>query len=383
MRRETIITAIITLVSLGIAFAAGWYTHQMISPPELDLPVLSQAKQIILNHSYYPIPEDPALEHGMIQGMVGALDDPYASFSEPVQHELSSDNFAGHFGGIGSQLSYNEEGLIVLYPNADSPAREAGLIDGDILVGVDDALITIEMDIHEAVALIRGPEGEKVQITIQRPPEMEEYSFEIKRARIDLPSVSSRPLDQYPHVGLIDINLIAASTTDEIIQAVEELQGQGVEYFILDLQGNGGGLLDGGIEIARLFLEDGEIISQQFKGQDPKVYKVKEKGALAELPIAVLIDQNSASASEIIAGALQVHGRAPLIGMPSFGKNTVQLVFTLDDESSIHVTSAVWWLPGGSAGEPFKLIPDIGAGEGELSYEQVLELAVNYFNSLE
>jgi carboxyl-terminal processing protease len=379
MNRENIITAIITFVSLLIAFGAGYLTHQLISPPELELPVLSQAKQIINNHAFYPVPDDTILEYGMIHGLVGALDDPYAGFTEPVQHELSTDKFEGHFGGIGSMVTINEEGLIVLYPNADSPAREAGLKDGDILVGVDDNVITTDTDIHEAVALVRGPVGQKVKITIQRPPEMEELSFEIKRAQIPLPSISSRPLDNYPQIGLIDINLIAASTADEIVSAVEYLQAQGVAHFILDLQGNGGGLLEAGIDISRLFLEDGEIMYQQYKGQDPTIFKVKQNGPLADLPIVVLIDQNSASASEIIAGALQVHGRAPLIGTPSFGKNTVQLVFTLSDESSIHVTSAVWWLPGQSADVDFQLIPDISAGEEEITYDAILQLAVDYF----
>jgi carboxyl-terminal processing protease len=383
MKRENIITAIVTFVSLLIAFGAGFLTHRIISPPELELPILSAAKQIIQNHAYYPVPDDTTLEHGMIHGMVGVLDDPYAAFTEPVQHELSSDKFEGHFGGIGSQVTYDEAGRIVLYPNADSPAREAGLKDGDFLVRVEDAEITLETDIHEAVALIRGPVGNKVQITIQRPPEMDELTFEIKRTKIELPSISSRPLDQYPKIGLIDINIIAASTADEIVQAVEDLQAQGVEYFILDLQDNGGGLLDAGIEISRLFLEDGEIMYQQFKGQSPKVYRVKEKGALVEIPIAVLINQNSASASEIIAGALQVYDRAPLIGMPSFGKNTVQLVFTLEDQSSIHVTSAVWWLPDQSAEVDFQLIPDISAGEEGMSYDQILQLAIDYIEGID
>ena len=381
MKRETILTAVVTLVSLLIAFGAGFLTHQIISPPELETPILSQVKQIIENHAYYPLPDEKTLEYGMIHGMVGALDDPYASFTEPVEHELETNTFEGHFGGIGCTLTLDEEGRIVLYPSAEGPAREAGIRDGDILVGVDDSVITIDTDIHEAVALVRGPVGEKVKITIQRPPEMEEISFEIKRAEIALPSVSFRPLDQYPQIGLIDINIIAASTADEIVAAVEELQAQGVEYFILDLQGNGGGLLDAGIEISRLFLEDGEIIYEQFKGEDPDVFKVKQKGTLADIPIAVLIDQNSASASEIIAGAIQVHDRGPLIGIPSYGKNTVQLVFTLEDNSSIHVTSAVWWLPGQDADVDFQLIPDIPAPEDGMSYDAILQLAVEYFEN--
>ena len=381
MKKDTILTVIVTLVSLLIAFGAGYFTHQIISPPELETPILSQVKQIVQNHAYYPLPDETALEYGMIHGMVGALDDPYAAFTEPIQTELSSDTFEGHFGGIGCQVSYDEEGRIVLYPSAEGPARQAGVKDGDVLVGVDDNTISMDTDIHEAVALVRGPVGEKVQITIQRPPEMEEFSFEIKRAEIALPSVSFRTLDQYTQIGLIDINIIAASTAEEIVAAVEELQSQGVDYFILDLQSNGGGLLDAGIEISKLFLEDGEIIYEQFKGEEPKVFKVDRKGALAEIPIAVLIDQNSASASEIIAGAIQEHNRGPLIGVPSYGKNTVQLVFTLEDNSSIHVTSAVWWLPGQSADVDFQLIPDIPAPEGEMSYDAILDLAVEYFEN--
>ena len=125
MKRENIITAIVTFVSLLIAFGAGFLTHRIISPPELELPVLSAAQQIIQNHAYYPVPDETVLEYGMIHGMVGALNDPYAAFTEPVQHELTSATFEGHFGGIGSQVSYNEEGQIVLFPNAGSPARES------------------------------------------------------------------------------------------------------------------------------------------------------------------------------------------------------------------------------------------------------------------
>ena len=186
-------------------------------------------------------------------------------------------------------------------------------------------------------------------------------------------------LDNYPQIGLIDVNLIAASTPDEITQAVNELQMERAEYFILDLQGNAGGLLTGGIDTARLFLEDGIVITQQYRGQDPETYKVTDNGPFSDIPLVVLIDHGSASASEIIAGALQAHKRAPLIGSPSFGKNTIQLIFTLEDESSIHVTSAVWWLAGGSYVEDFKLFPDIPSDPENGGYEQVLQLAVDYF----
>lgn len=380
MKKEIILSSIITIISLAIAFAAGFFTNQFLNPPELELPILSQAQKIIKTHAFYDLPTDPALEYGMIYGMVGALDDPYASFVEPVEHELSQNTFQGEFGGIGSQVTVNEENQLVLYPLPESPALEAGVEDGDILVGVDGIPITPEIDIHAAVSMIRGPEGKKVTITIQRPPEMTEYEFIIKRKIYQLPSVTWQVIEAHPEIGMIDINLIANSTADEISEAVADLQLQGVQFFILDLRGNGGGLLDAGIDIAELFLKDGEIILyQQYKGEDEEVFRATENGQFSEIPLAILIDQYSASASEIIAGAIQAYEHGILIGTPSYGKNTIQFVFTLEDQSSIHVTSAVWWLKGGSPEESFQLIPEIQTGEENPTSEEIVQLAVDYF----
>lgn len=380
MKREIIVSTVITIISLGIAFTAGFLTNQFINPPELNLPILAQAQNIIQNHAYYELPPDPAMEYGMIHGLVGAIQDPYSAFVEPVQHELTQDTFEGEFGGIGAEVRLEEDQRITLYPFPDSPAEQAGVENGDILTVVDGTEITLEMDIHTVVSMVRGPEGERVQITIQRPPEMTEYEFVIKRQVFQLPSVTWRIIEEHPEIGLVDINLIASSTTQEIRTAIEELRSQQVDKFIIDLTGNGGGILDSGIEIAQLFLHDGDVILyQHFKGEEQDVYKANSDGEFSSLPMVVLIDQNSASASEIIAGAIQAHQRAPLLGRPSYGKNTIQLVFTLDDNSSVHVTSAVWWLEGGNPDEAFKLIPDFQSAIENPTQEDLLDLAVEYF----
>jgi carboxyl-terminal processing protease len=168
----------------------------------------------------------------------------------------------------------------------------------------------------------------------------------MQRAEISLPSVTARLDSDRPEVGIVDINLIAASTADEILQAVEALQSRGAVFFVIDLRDNPGGLLTAGVEIARLFLKDGAVIEQQYRGQEVESLAVNQPGPLSEIPLVVLINPDSASAAEIIAGAIQAHQRALLAGLPSRGKDTIQLVFELEDGSSLHVTAAHWWVPG-------------------------------------
>lgn len=383
MKKEIVISSIITLLSLVIAFVAGFFTHRFFNPPELETPILAQARQIIQNHAYFPLPDDPELEYGMIRGLVSSLEDPYAAFSEPAQHEITSDTFQGEFGGIGAQISRNESGQILLYPLADSPARDAGVLDGDILVEVDGTEVTSETPLDTAVALLRGPVATQVIFAILRPPDNDRFEFTVRRQSFTLPSITWRALDNYPQIGLIDINVVAATTADEVTTAVDELIAQGVTSLIIDLQGNGGGLLEGGINTARLFLADGEIITQQYQGQTPEVFSATKPGPFTEIPVAILIDHGTASAAEIIAGALQVHQRAVLIGAPSFGKNSIQLVFTLMDESSIQVTSALWWLKDGGPDQPFQLVPDITAPAEPDNFDQVIQLAVDYLQNLD
>jgi carboxyl-terminal processing protease len=187
----------------------------------------------------------------------------------------------------------------------------------------------------------------------------------VKREEIALPSVTWHLDAGEPRLGVIEINVIAATTSDEIQKAVKDLQSRGATAYALDLRNNGGGLLDAGIDIARLFLKDGVVMEQQFRGQEVKTYRVEKPGPLADIPLAVLVNGSTASASEIIAGALQAHERARLIGEPTYGKNTIQLVFELRDHSSIHVTAAQWWIPGLDAPRPGKgLQPDVPAKPG-------------------
>ncbi|MDH5605762.1 MAG: S41 family peptidase [Anaerolineae bacterium] len=351
-----------TLISTGLiagGFALGYYAHANTHPPELELPLLSQAKVILENHALYDLPDERALEYGMIRGMLDAYGDPHTYFVEPVEHELQYDSLEGSYGGIGSSIQRDGDNFFVLYPFQDSPAQQAGIMDGDRLVKVDDLIITADMDVHAIASAIRGPEGEKVAVTVARAPDFEEFEFNIKRQSFNLPSVTWHAAAENSRLGVIEVNLIGANTPAEIENAFSDLSAKGADHLVLDLRGNGGGYLDSGIEIARLFLKKGVVIHRQYKGKAVEVIEAQKDGPLSNIPLVILIDQGTASASEIIAGSLQSQGRALLIGSDSYGKNSIQLVFDLDDGSSIRVTNAEWWIPGWDFPKPGQgLYPD-------------------------
>jgi len=380
--KKTISIYIVAFVALAIAFGAGFWTHGQLYPTSADFPVLSEAYQIILEHGYAEIPQIPKMEYGAIYGMVEAYGEPHTYFMEPAQAELRNDTLSGSYGGIGAEMSRDAKGYIVLHPFADSPASQAGIKDGDRLLQVDGKDILPETTTDEVVAAVRGPEGKKVTLLITRPPDYTEMEFRVKRANIPLPSVTWN-LDTIEHqLGIVRVNVIASSTPAEIQTAVEDLKERGATHFVLDLRGNGGGLLVEGVEIARLFLEDGKVIEQHYKGEDVKTYRVEIPGALSKIPLVVLVDGNTASAAEIISGAIKVHQRAPIIGTPTFGKDSIQLIFELQDDSSLSVTSAKWWVPGleppiGEGG----LQPDIAVSiENASEADPFLEAARTYFS---
>jgi carboxyl-terminal processing protease len=219
------------------------------------------------------------------------------------------------------------------------------VLEGDRLISVDDLQISANTTMDTIQAAVRGPVDQWVEIGILRPPADEPMTFRIKRAEIPLPSVTWHIDPDEPSIGVIEVNIVAASTPDEIQAAVEDLQDRGAELFLLDLRDNYGGLLSAGIDIARLFLDQGEIIQQQYRGKEIETFRVEKPGPLKDITLAVLVNQNTASASEIIAGSLKAHKRAPLIGSNTYGKDTIQLIFDLEDGSSLHVTAAKWWIP--------------------------------------
>jgi carboxyl-terminal processing protease len=361
--KQAFLWTLLVVVILSTGFAAGYLTHQQIffaGDVDGDLPLVLQAHAILKNHAYNDLPQEPRLQYGMIRGMLQAYGDPFTSFLEPVQSTLESHSLQGHFGGIGVRLGIDEEGYVLLFPFPNGPAIEAGVLEGDRLMAVEQASFTPPVAMEMVQTAIRGPVGRPVTLQLARPPEYDVLEITMVRREIALPSVTWHLEPSDPSTGVVEINLIAASTPDEVHRASQDLQTRGAQRLVLDLRDNGGGLLSAGVDTARLFLESGEIMYQQYRGQEVEIYRVQRPGPLVDIPLAILVNQNTASAAEIIAGALQAQGRATLVGFPTYGKDSIQLIFPLQDGSSLHVTAAKWWIPGLEHPEhSFSLQPDV------------------------
>lgn len=367
--KQAYFSILLLLIFALLGFGIGYLVHAQWGTTLETFPLLVQSYNILKNHGIEDMPQPPSMEYGMIRGMVEAYDDPYTLFVEPAQHELESDALQGSFGGIGVRLSRDENKYIVLYPIQDGPAMDIGIQEGDRLLAVEEMAITPDTNMEAVLATLRGSVGKSVTISVGRAPDYSPILYKIKRSEIPLPSVTWHLDADEPRLGVIEINLIAASTTEEIQKAVEDLGSRGALAYVLDLRDNFGGLLTAGVDVARLFLDDGVVIEQQYRGKNVETFRVDSFGPFVNLPLVVLVNQHTASAAEIIAGAIKAHQRAQIIGSSTLGKDTIQLVFDLDDESSLHVTAARWWVPG--------LNPPVG----ENGVQPDIEVQENYDDS--
>lgn len=367
------------VTSLGTAFASGYFLRAAVYPKEYQFSLLEQAFRIFIEHEYYDLPEKEVLEYGMIRGMLQAGGDPYAVFLEPVQQELETDALQGDYGGIGVEITRDHEGQVWLHPMANSPAAKAGIQDGDRLLAIEGTLLTPQLTLEEIEAALRGPVGEPLNLTIAHPPGLIPLDIRIVREKFDLPSVTWFFYPPVPQVAVVKVNLFSASSRSEIETAFNLLRSEGASYFVLDLRDNGGGLLTAGIDIARLFLSQGVVMYQQYRGREVESFHVDEPGQFSAVPLVVLVNRGTASAAEIVAGALKAHGRAAVIGETTFGKNSIQLAFDLEDGSSLHITAAEWWIPGmDRKEEPGGIHPDIVLPADQLNSDAALQTAVEF-----
>ncbi len=316
-----------------------------------------EAWEILQAQFYGGLPTESELPYAAIKGVIASTGDPYTAFLDPVRAEIVRTDLSGSFEGIGATVRMRPDGrLEIVQPLADQPAIEAGLRAADIVLSVDGTALE-GMNIYEAISLIRGPAGTVVRLLIQRAGVEEPFEVEVVRARIEVPMVESRLLED--GVAYLRLNEFGQTATEEIKQALRALLEQSPDGLILDLRGNPGGYLATAIEVSSQFLAEGPILIERFRDETERVYDPVAGGLATDIPLVVLVDGGSASASEIVAGAIQDSARGILVGTTTLGKGSVQLVNTLSDGSQLRVTTARWFTPAGRAIHGEGLEPDI------------------------
>ncbi len=289
---------------------------------------------------------------GAISGLAQSLDDPYTQYLPPKENKQANEDLSGSFFGVGIELGYREGALSVVAPIAGSPAEKAGVKAGDLILNIKDEKKQVDIDtagmsLPEAVSYIRGEKATPVILTLYREGQPQPFEQVIVRDEIVVPTVELtyivRGGREFAHLKLFKYG---GRTDKEWLKLVSEIVAKNPAGLILDLRNNPGGYLDGAVFVASEFLASGIIVKQEGR-EGSETYSVDRRGSLLSIPLVILINQGSASASEITAGALQDAERALIVGERSFGKGTVQEVQELSDGSSLHVTIAKWILPSG------------------------------------
>ena len=328
--------------------------------------------------------DDTALMRGAISGMMKAVGDDYTYYMDPQDYQLETSSLSGQYEGIGAYVDTQGEFLTIISPIEGSPAKAAGLLPGDMIIAIDGKDMTGNSP-EEARQLVLGQAGTTVVLTIQRKGETQPMDFSIVRAKITVPSVTGKMLDN--GIAYIDINSFGDQTTDELRAKLDELLAENPKGLVLDLRFNPGGYLHTAIEVASEFIDSGVIVFEQYSDGSRDTYNALGNGKATSIPMVVLINEGSASASEIVAGALQDHGRAKLVGVQSFGKGSVQIFSPLsNDQGAARVTIAKWLTPNDRAINHIGLTPDVYVGMTQEDYtagrDPQLDAAVETLNAL-
>lgn len=314
------------------------------------------------------------LSQGAVRGMLEALDDPYTAFLDFETYQLGMADLEGEFEGIGASMGVRDEKITVIAPFVDSPADKAGIRAGDIILEVDGKS-TEEMSLTETVLHIRGAKGTAVTLLVLHEGDSEPVEIEIVRDTIELTSVR---FEMREDIAYINISRFSRRTDEELIPVLESIIEEEARGIILDLRSNPGGLISSVVDVASHFLGEGVVVNV-VGGQGRGVaFEVEPKAVTSELPIVVLVDNYSASSSEVLSGALQDYHRAVIAGAITYGKGSVGVFRELKDGSGLHITTARWLTPNGYLIEDEGIKPDY---ELELEGEEAIQWAMDYLRA--
>lgn len=339
----------------------------------------------IVHDQYVEQPvDDVALMQGAIRGMMDTLGDQHTFYMEPEAFESENSSLQGSYEGIGAYVDTDGDYLTIISPIEGSPADQAGLMPGDKVIAIDGEDMT-GVAPEEARLKVLGPDGSDVTLTIAREGETEALQFVITRAEIVIRSAEGRMLED--GIAYVDINTFGEQTTSQLRETLDELMAQDPRGIVIDLRNNPGGFLTTAVEVSSEFIDNGVVLIEQYGNGERDEYKALGNGHATEIPIVVLINEGSASASEIVAGALQDYGRAKLVGVQSYGKGSVQIRQPLsNNQGAARVTIAKWLTPLERAIDHVGLTPDVIVEMTEEDFEAErdpqLDAAVETLNAM-
>ncbi len=372
MKKKMILPLFVVLFMSGILvgkYAIGNPTKEDVTIYE-KLKIFSDAIAIVQNN-YVEDVDSQEVVYGAIKGMLQTLD-PHSSFMTPDMFKEMEVETKGSFGGLGIEIGVRDGALTIISPIEDTPAYRVGLEAGDVIVKIEDET-TKDMTIMDAVKRLRGEPGTDVTIWVMREGWKEPKSFTITRDIIKIKSVRWKILEK--GYGYVKINQFQARTYNELEKALKEIKEDkgGMKGLILDMRNNPGGLLDQAVKVADTFLDKGLIVYTDGRREDQKFkYTASEAGAQLGFPMIVMVNAGSASASEIVAGALQDHERAVVLGNQTFGKGSVQTIIPLEDGSAVRLTTARYFTPKGRSIQAKGITPDIVVQVGTSSPDKHL-----------
>jgi carboxyl-terminal processing protease len=363
--RRSILLGLLLGITMAVVFAGGFLFRDVLdrrtnaaAVTSGEYVLLSEVQRLLDRHYLREQPDFALRQYAAIRGLLGALGDRFTFFIDPPVAASESDALAGTYGGIGVDIVRSERGEIVLYPFEDSPAAEAGIMPGDVLLAVNGAAIDLSLSQDALDQLLRGEvrDGNGVNLTLQLNDS--ERTLFVPFAVINVPSVIWRVLSEDERVGYIQIKMFTGRTPEELTTGLNELGSADVRALIIDLRGNTGGLLQESIRVADEFIDGGVLVYER-NNAGQRSHDGQAGGLGVAYPLIVLVNNRTASGAELVAGALQDRDRGILIGQRTFGKGTVQQIFPLSDGSSLHVTSSEWLTPAQQPLEAVGLTPDV------------------------
>jgi carboxyl-terminal processing protease len=352
-----------TALFTTVAFAGGAVTAHVghaTDAQQSPYDPLSQMARVLVfveNHYVDPVERQRILD-GMIKGMVAELD-PHSAYMTPQEFALFNEDTEGTFGGIGVEVDFKDEYVVVIAPIPETPAARAGVKSGDKIVAVDNKPLR-GLPIEKIVRLMRGPAGSTVRITIKRDKVADPLNLEMLREHIHVRSVEGKRMAR--GVGYLRLKQFQQGCHEELLEeiaAVRKASDEPLAGVIVDMRSNPGGLVDEAESVSDEFLASGIIYTTRHRGEVVDEVRANFGGALSDMPVVILVNEYSASSAELVAGALQDHGRATIVGAPTFGKGSVQTIFQLPGAAGLRLTTMRYYTPNGRAIQAQGVRPDV------------------------